>query len=112
MIIRTPQDLDDLHQAGAFHAIGDHQKSIFDFDDSKQAKDHVFFMEDDFFHKVPAKKEDKVKEIVLDEVDTKLENKLADEASFIPDQKTKMVLVSDNRRPIYGVLSEPLRGDM
>jgi hypothetical protein len=44
-------------------------------------------MEDDFFHKVPAKKEDKVKEIVLDEVDTELENKLADEKSFIPDQK-------------------------
>jgi hypothetical protein len=24
MIIRTPQNLDDLHQAGASHAIGDH----------------------------------------------------------------------------------------
>ena len=116
MIINTPQSLDDLHVLGASSDIGDHQADIFDIEALKPARDHVFFMEDDFYHKLPDKKqevpEDKVKEIVLDQADTTFDNKLLNTKEFIPDQKQKMVLVSDNRRPIYGVLSEPLRGDM
>lgn len=75
-------------------------------------------MEDDFYHKIPEKnklidekQEEKVKEIVLDKMDTDIENKEANH-QFKPDEKKKLVLVSDNRRPIYGVLTEPLRGDM
>ena len=105
MIIRTPQNLDDLQHAGVGETIGDHQNSIFEIDESRPARDHTFFMQDDF------KPEDKKVEIKLDKIDTDVTNKDPDH-SFVPDQKNKLILVSDNRRPIYGVLSEPLRGDM
>ena len=78
MIIRTPQNLDDLHHTDIF---GDYHSSIFEIDESGPSKKHSFFMEDDF------KKEEPVKEIKLDEIDTNIKNKLQDERTFIPDQK-------------------------
>eukprot|EP00356_Strombidium_inclinatum_P011885 CAMPEP_0170493830 /NCGR_PEP_ID=MMETSP0208-20121228/14292_1 /TAXON_ID=197538 /ORGANISM="Strombidium inclinatum, Strain S3" /LENGTH=165 /DNA_ID=CAMNT_0010769801 /DNA_START=13 /DNA_END=510 /DNA_ORIENTATION=- len=87
IIIRTPQNLDDLRDSPAAQVLpeeGNH--SIFSIDESKPVKDHVFFMEDDFYKPIAHDhKEATDKVLSLDELVEQVkssDNSSAGEVSF------------------------------
>ncbi len=67
IIIRTPQNLDELKDSPATNVLpAPSNDSIFSIDESKPIKDHVFFMENDFFKPVDHAHEKQV--LSLDEI--------------------------------------------
>ena len=64
MIIKTPQHLEDVQNIfnstiDAASLVQYNDTAVFSLDQNKPVKDHVFFMEDDFYHDVDRLVDDK-----------------------------------------------------